>query len=161
MQTGSKPSSILARPVLTAALLASSVLSTSTFAREHLYGALDYEPLQACDTLFWSGQSQEAGRCYILLNTPGQDARLRAEALWAQGDMQGANTQFQQAFNDYPDDPMVRVRWGELFMETFQYQEAYNLFSEALALDENNAWAHIGAAASLAEGGDPEVLNQH
>lgn len=149
------------KPVLTAALLSSLMFPVFTQAREHLYGALEYGALQECDDLFWSGQTAEAGRCYITLNTPQQDPRLRAEALWAQGDLQGANTQFQQAFDDFPEDPMVRVRWGELFMETYQYQEAYNLFSEALTLDENNAWAHIGAASSLAEGGDAEALNEH
>jgi tetratricopeptide (TPR) repeat protein len=137
------------------------VLSQTLSAREHPYGALDNESLTECDAFFWNGQSAEATACYNNLYSLTQPAHIRAEVLWAQNNLQGANSQFQQAINDFPDDPMIRVRWGELFMETYQFQEAYDLFSEALALDPNNSWAHIGAATSLAEGGDPEVLNQH
>jgi tetratricopeptide (TPR) repeat protein len=146
--------------VLAAALLV-AVFSQSLSARDHPYGALDNEELAECDAFFWKGQSIDATACYNNLYTPAQPAHIRAEVLWAQDNLQGANSQFQQAINDFPEDPMVRVRWGELFMKTFQFQESYTLFSEALELDPNNSWAHIGAASSLAEGGDPEVLNQH
>jgi cellulose synthase operon protein C len=146
--------------ILAAALLF-AVFSQSLSARDHPYGALDNEALAECDAFFWQGQSIDASVCYNNLYTPAQPAHIRAEVLWAQDNLQGANSQFQQAINDFPEDPMVRVRWGELFMETFQFQEAYTLFSEALEIDPNNSWAHMGAASSLAEGGDPEVLNQH
>jgi cellulose synthase operon protein C len=146
--------------VLAIALLF-AVFTQSLSARDQPYGALDNERLAECDAFFWKGQSIDAAACYNNLLSTAQPAHIRAEALWAQDNLQGANSQFQQAINDFPDDPMVRVRWGELFMETFQFQEAYTLFSEALELDPNNSWAHMGAASSLAEGGDPEVLNQH
>ncbi|MDG2176534.1 MAG: tetratricopeptide repeat protein [Gammaproteobacteria bacterium] len=146
--------------VLAATLLV-AVFSQSLSARDHPYRALDNEELAECDAFYWKGQSIDATACYNNLYTSAQPAHIRAEALWAQDNLQGANSQFQQAINDFPENPMVRVRWGELFMETFQFQEAYTLFSEALELDPNNSWAHIGAASSLAEGGDPEVLNQH
>ena len=116
---------------------------STTLARDHLYGALDNEDLLTCESLYWSGQPGPAATCYNRLYSPEQSALIRAEVLWAQGNLQGANSQFQQAITDAPDDPMVRVRWGELFMDTYQYNEAYNLFTEALELDPANAWAHI------------------
>ncbi|MGA0936035.1 MAG: tetratricopeptide repeat protein [Pseudohongiellaceae bacterium] len=142
-------------PVLAASL------SMPAQSRDHLYGALDHDELNRCEDLHWSGQSREAITCFADLYISNPPSWVRAEIQWAQGNLQGANTQFQQAFNDFPDNPMVRVRWGELFLETFQPQEAYNLFEEALAIDPANAWAHIGAASALSEGGDSEVLNQH
>jgi len=160
-----KSTSFFSKPLLatfTAALLL-PVLPQSALAREHLYGALDNEALLECETLSWRGDRGSATTCYSELSLPRNrhPEQIRAEALWALGDLQGANTQFQAAFRVSPEDPMVRVRWGELFMETFQFGEAYNLFEEALGLDPNNTWAHVGAAASLSEGGDPEVLNMH
>ena len=136
-------------------------LSVNTFARDHLYGALENEALLECDTLSWSSESAEARNCYASLNSLQHPPQIRAEAFWALGDLQSANTQFRDAISQFPEDPMVRIRWGELFMETYQYQEAFNLFSEALELDPLNSWAHIGAASALSEGGDPEVLNHH
>lgn len=134
---------------------------SKVLARGHLYGALDNEELLACEDLFWNGQSAQAAACYNRLYSPEQPPLVRAEALWARGNLQGANSQFQLAIEASPDDPIVRVRWGELFMDTYQFNEAYTLFAEALELDPANAWGHIGAASALSEGGDPEVLNQH
>ena len=152
-------------PVPVLACIAASFIgaaaSSAVLARDPLYGALDHPGLNTCDTLFLQGGATEASRCYSDLYVSDVPAQIRAEIQWAQGNLQGANTQFQQAFNDFPDDPMVRVRWGELFIDTYQYQEAYNLFAEAMAIDPLNAWAHIGSASALSEGGDPEALNAH
>ncbi len=151
--------SVLGRAFL-CPVIASLIISVA-HARDPLYGALDHAGLNACDTQFRQGNAQQASRCYSALYVSDVPAQIRAEVQWAQGNLQDANTQFQQAFNDSPDDPMVRVRWGELFIDTYQYQEAYNLFTEALEIDPLNAWAHIGAASALSEGGDPEALNAH
>lgn len=130
-------------------------------AREPLYGVLDHEGLLACEAAFWSGQRNEAESCYRSLLATPLPALIQAEALWALGDMQGANERFQQAQNDAPDDATIRLRWGELYMQTYQYQEAYNLFAEALERDENNFWAHLGAAQALQQGGDPQAVAVH
>jgi len=149
------------RPAVLLIPVFTSFLVQPAQARDLLYGALDNEALVECENLHWSGNAAQASACYTDLYSSQQPSSIRAEALWALGDEQGANSQFQQAFNDFPEAPMVRVRWGELFMETYQFGEAYNLFTEALELDPDNAWAHIGAAAALSEGGDPEALNAH
>ena len=50
------------------------------------------------------------------LNSLQHPPQIRAEAFWALGDLQSANTQFRDAISQFPEDPMVRIRWGELFM---------------------------------------------
>ncbi len=161
----------LPRPAVTTARVAvlcslalastlSCVLSTTADARDMLYGALDNADLQTCENQFWSGALTQATGCYQGLLASALPA-IRAEGLWALGDLQGANTAFQDAYNAEPQNALVRVRWGELYMQTYQYQEAYNLFAEALAIDPQNAWASIGAARSLAQSGDTEAVNAH
>lgn len=149
-------------PGLLLAACIGAVLAAPAEAREPLYGVLDNENLLACENAYWSGQLGEAESCYRrLLSTP-QPILNQAEALWALGDLQGANSRFQQATNDSPNDPVLRLRWGELFMQTYQYQEAYNLFTEALERDPNNFWAHLGAAQAMREGGgDPQMVAMH
>lgn len=149
-------------PGLLLAACISAVLAAPAQAREPLYGMLDNEGLLSCEASFWSGQRSDAESCYRGLLTTPQPILVQAEALWALGDLQGANGRFQQATNDNPDDAMLRLRWGELFMQTYQYQEAYNLFTEALEREPNNFWAHLGAAQAMREGGgDPAMVAMH
>jgi tetratricopeptide (TPR) repeat protein len=143
--------------LLAAALLPAAVQA----ARAPLYGVLDNANLLACEAQYWSGQHDAAQGCYRSLLSLEPAAAIRAEALWALGDLQGANAQFQQALNAEPENPLVRVRWGELFLQTYQYQDAYNLFNEALELAPDNAWAHLGAARALGQGGDGEGAALH
>src|SRR5690606_35231000 len=86
---------------------------------------------------------------------------IRAEAMWAMGDVKTANSLFQTAVQSSPDSPLVRLRWGELFMQTYQYQDALDLFTEALNLEPDNPYAHLGAAEALREGGSGEGVNEH
>ncbi len=130
-------------------------------AREQLYGVLDNPDLLNCENQFWTGKLTEAEACYRGLLSGDASALVRAEALWALGDLQGANSMFQQAMNAEPMNALPPLRWGELYMQTYQYQEAYNLFAEALVLDPENAFAHIGAARALAQGGNEEEVNMH
>jgi tetratricopeptide (TPR) repeat protein len=136
-------------------------LSSTAAAREQLYGVLESTRLLECESAQWSGQLETAQTCYRSLLTLETSPAIHAEAFWAMGDLQGANSNFQRAIDAEPANPLVRVRWGELFMQTYQYQEAYNLFNEALGIDANNAWAHLGAAQSLQQGGDAEAVAQH
>ena len=83
-------------------------LSVNTFARDHLYGALENEALLECDTLSWSSESAEARNCYASLNSLQHPPQIRAEAFWALGDLQSANTQFRDAISQFPEDPRNR-----------------------------------------------------
>ncbi len=146
----------------TAALIAavcSVVFSGATEAREPLYGALDDPGLVNCENIFWHGVRAEATSCYRGLL--GAGPAIRAEALWALNDLQGANTAFQDAVTAEPMNAMHRVRWGELYMQTYQYQEAFGLFSEALEIEPENAWANFGAARALSQGADNEAVDAH
>lgn len=120
-------------------------------ARPIHYGAIDDDGLNGCDRLDWSGEIQASLLCYRQILAERADPLIRAEATWALGDIKGANTLFQSAVQAAPDNPLVRLRWGDLFMETYQYQDALDLFQEALALAPENSFALLGAARALVE----------
>ena len=143
------------------AILLLIVLLPCTFsasARGIHYGAVEDLALLACDRLDWSGKPQEAQRCYADLLQTSQDVLVLAEAAWARGDLQTANEYFRNANRMMPDNPTARIRWGELFVDTYQYQDAIELFNEALQLDPENGYANIGAASVLAKNFDSEAL---
>ncbi|HTR00085.1 MAG TPA: hypothetical protein VMH83_08840, partial [Candidatus Acidoferrum sp.] len=140
----------LASAVAVATLL---LCAGATQAREPLYGALTDPALLKCEDQHWHGHTNEAGNCYRDLSVNAKAPGIRAEALWALGDLQGANAAFRQAVDAEPKNAMLRVRWGELFTQTYQYDEADKLFDEALVIDDKNAWAKIGSALALANGG--------
>ena len=88
----------------------------------------------------------EGGRdCFRDLLTNPSPA-LRAEAAWSLGDIQMANALFRSATTSSADDAAVRVRWGELFLSTYQVADAEALFAEALAIDATNVAAKLGLA---------------
>ena len=101
-------------------------------------------PLAQCRELEIS--DPEGGRnCFRDLLTHASPA-TRAEAAWALGDIQLANALFRSATKSSPDDAAVRVRWGELFLSTYQVADAEALFAEALAIDDHNVAAKLGLA---------------
>ncbi len=151
-------------PGLKAGLALACVLSLNMApaeARQPLYGAVDYSDLVNCETLHWSGQSAQARNCYNSLLALSHPTEVRAEAAWALGDLKTANSLFQSAVNANPEKAEIRVRWGELFIQTYQYADAMALFEEALDIDSANAYAHAGAATALSQGGSGEQLNRH
>jgi len=102
--------------------------------------------LVACDEQAYRGARAEALACYRSLVTSSTDSRIKADAARAAGDTRGANGFFQAAIKEYPEDPALRTRWGELFAATHQNNEALRLFEEALELDPKYAPAKIGLA---------------
>jgi len=116
------------------------------------YGLIfDYSPdrpeeLKACDALEHRGERLPAGDCYAALETRHADPRIRAEAAWSLGNLRSANTHFQAAIAQYPDDPRLRTRWGELFVAAHQDNEGVKLFQEALEIDADYAPAKLGLA---------------
>jgi tetratricopeptide (TPR) repeat protein len=109
--------------------------------------ALDREPaLVACDEQAYRGNRSGAESCYRTLLAQSTDNRIKADAARATGDVRAANAFFQAAIKEYPDDPVLRTRWGELFAATHQNSEAVRLFEEALELKGDYAPAKIGLA---------------
>ncbi len=149
-----------------ALLLAGSLLlfTSKVQAREHLLGALDNEVLLNCENLYWSGAKAEANNCYLTIIGTINPPEIQAEAMWALGDLYSADELLEQAAQSSPENAMILVRTGELYKRTYQYQDAYNFFSQALELEPNNAWAHIGAAEVLSLGNtgqNGEAINAH
>ena len=126
-------------------------LQNSPVARPLHYGAIDFPELNKCDALQWSGKRQDARQCYRALLQISGDPLIQAEATWALGDIKTANSLFQAAAKSFVDDPQVRLRWADLFMQTYQYQDALELFQEALGLEPGNSFAMIGVARALVE----------
>lgn len=117
-------------------------------ARDLPYGSVSAPVVQRCDALQWSPQQVKAAECYRALLQSGAGAAERAEAAWALGDLQAANTLFRQAVaSDAGAAP--RVRWGELYIDTHQDQQALDLFKEAQQREPNNAYARVDAARVL------------
>jgi len=137
------------------------LFAAHTQAKEHLLGALDNETLLNCDNLYWSGQSLDANACYLSIVRTVHPPEIQAEAMWALGDLYTADELLEQAAQLSPDNAMILVRTGELYNRTYQYQTAYNFFNQALTLEPDNAWAHVGAAEALSSGNNGEEITAH
>ena len=136
------------------ALLGMLVAAVPVAARDIHYGAVSHTALDSCDAQQWRGQREAADRCYRELLQSDAPAEIRAEAAWALNDMQLANRLFRQAAADMPDNAGIMVRWGDLFANSHQDGEAMNIYREALALDDANDFAYLGAARVLVGGFD-------
>jgi tetratricopeptide (TPR) repeat protein len=102
--------------------------------------------LVACDEQLYRGQRAPAAACYRKLLAESPDPRIKGDAARATGDVRAANSFFQAAVKEYPEDFALRARWGELFAATHQNNEAVRLFEEALELKPDYAPAKIGLA---------------
>ena len=75
----------------------------------------------------------------------------QAEALWKTRRYQDANAVFRELMAREPRNPAIRVRWGRMFLEHWQADEADRLFTEALELNPADAGALLGKALVAAE----------
>ena len=105
--------------------------------------------LEPCDAHLDRGRIAQATDCYRLL-LRGSDAAAQAEAYWQLGDLKSANEQFREAVRLEPENPDLRVRWGYLYIDSHQQQEAARLFDEALEIDAEHIPAQLGMARVLA-----------
>jgi tetratricopeptide (TPR) repeat protein len=121
------------RRVVIIVLLLAASLRASAFEIE--YAADRPKTLGVCDGMLYAGQVAEARQCYTGLVDDDDDVRIKADASRALGELRAANTYFQTAIDQYPEDPALRTRWGELFRQTHQDDEAAKLFRESLELD--------------------------
>jgi tetratricopeptide (TPR) repeat protein len=131
------------RPLVCVAL---AVVCWHASAYEIEYAADRPAELKACDAARYRGDRAAAVSCYSSLRVESEDLRIQAEAARALGDPRSANDLFKTAFDDYPDDPLVRTRWGRLFLETHEANEAVKLFQESLAIDASYVPAIVGLA---------------
>ena len=75
-----------------------------------------------------------------------ESPRVVAEAAWGLNNVKAANQAFRLAVRQEPDDADIKVRWGELFLATYQVADAQALFREALEIDPVHAGAKLGLA---------------
>ena len=127
---------------------ASWLIANICFAYSYDYSGNRDPELLECDKLHWTGQSTDADFCFATLLSTTESDYISAEAQWALGDIQRANTLFGRALVAEPNNPQVRTRWGYLYLQTFQYGDAVGLFQEALNIDPDYQPARIGIAAA-------------
>jgi tetratricopeptide (TPR) repeat protein len=108
--------------------------------------------LRACDEELYVGRVAEARVCYTALVDNDDDVRIKADASRALGQPRAANTYFQTAIDRYPEDAALRARWGELYRQTHQDNEAAQLFRESLELDPEYLPALRGLAKIASQG---------
>jgi cellulose synthase operon protein C len=109
------------------------------------------QTLDECRALRHHGKLAEAQMCFAKLSA-SSNPYLRAEGLWGIERFDDANTQFRDLIKQFPKNADYRVRWGHLFFERFNNEEAHNLFEEALKIDKDNAQAYLGIAEVETEG---------
>ncbi len=109
-----------------------------------------------CRELRRHGRKDDAAACFQALTTRAEPA-VRAEGFWGLEQYQQANEAFRLAVAQPNSGAAVRVRWGLLFHERFNNQEADNLFAEALKIDPQNAQAYLGLALVSADGFDSKA----
>ena len=131
--------------------LALALLATNAHALTIDYDPLRAAELRACDEHRYRGREDAAQECYTELFVASRNDSLRAQAVWAMGDLAAANVLFRQYLRINPNAVLPRIAWGRLFLETHQHDEALKLFREALNSDATNAQAKLGMAQVFAQ----------
>jgi tetratricopeptide (TPR) repeat protein len=131
------------------------VLFATFVAGSALAQSIDYDPrrapeLRACDEHQHHGRVDQARACYSQL-VNSSNAITQAEALWAMGDLQRANETFRDFAQGNARAVQPRIRWARLFLQTHQYNDAAELFREALKIFPGDPHAKLGLARVLAE----------
>jgi tetratricopeptide (TPR) repeat protein len=111
---------------------------------------------EGCARLRLQGKAAEATDCFEALAKSG-DAYLMAEGYWGLGQWEQAKSEFEIAVAQPKSPPLWKVRYGMLFHERFNNQEAVNLFNEALAEDPGSAQAYLGLSMVSADGFDEKA----
>jgi tetratricopeptide (TPR) repeat protein len=91
-----------------------------------------------------------------VLSLPAQTIQ-NAETLWRNHDYDGAKAAFEALVKANPKNADYRVRYGELFYERFNAEDAQKLYEEALAIDPKNAHALLAEAQIAADNFDPKA----
>ncbi len=82
----------------------------------------------------------------------------QAEALWRARRWQDANETFKALVEKNPKNPDYKVRWGRMFLDHNQPDDALALFNEALQLKKDHAGAYLGKALIAADNYDGGAL---
>jgi len=110
-------------------------------------------PGENCKTLRYHGQIKEARACFAAL-AASADPFSQAEGLWGLERFEDAKLAFTAAEKRTPNSAPLKTEFGLLFLERFNSGEAMNLFTQAIAADNNYAPAYLGVARVAAEAFD-------
>ncbi len=116
----------------------------------------DRAPAKSCWALR-ATRDANATACFLKL-TQSSDPAQKAEGHWGIREYQDALASFEQALQRYPDDPSVRIRFGQLFYERFNQPEAVKLLTEALEIDPVDAEGMLALAKILSRGFDAKAI---
>ena len=108
-------------------------------------------PADECLALRHHGKLDDARACFTRL-TGSTNPWNRAEGLWGLEKYTDARDQFLAAVEKFPKNADIRVRFGKLFLDRFNPEEANGLFDEALDIKKDHAGAILGLAYVAARG---------
>jgi tetratricopeptide (TPR) repeat protein len=91
-----------------------------------------------------------AGALLLTLALSAQTLQ-QAESLWKARQFSQANDAFRALVAQHPENLEYKVRWGRLFMDHDQPEDAMDLFHEVLAVKKDEAGALLGEALIAAE----------
>jgi tetratricopeptide (TPR) repeat protein len=112
-------------------------------------------PVRACWAMKAAKEPAATG-CFLKL-TQAADPAQKAEGHWGLKEYQEALAEFELALKKYPDDPSVRIRFGQLFFERFNRNESVKLLTEALEIDPTDAEGMLALAEILSRGFDAKA----
>ena len=132
-----------------------------TDAEQGLTGLVASSPvgdaaLELGQLYLYLGRRQEGGRLLQTVlargnaSSPAGALRLGLAAR-ALGRFQEANGFLRSASSMAPDDPVINVAWGELFLEKYNGADAVRSFEAALQADNDSVAARIGLARATRE----------
>jgi tetratricopeptide (TPR) repeat protein len=87
----------------------------------------------------------------LVVLTASAQTLQQAESLWKARRFKEANDVFKALVGQNPKNPDYKVRWGRLFLDRAQPEDAQAEFEEALALKKDHAGAMLGLALVAAE----------
>jgi tetratricopeptide (TPR) repeat protein len=154
MAADMRPSSVLAG----VRILACSLLIAASAASHGQ--AIDYDPrrsaeLRECDDHAYRGRVEQAKECYTRIRNSSATVMNQAEAAWALGDIQRANSLFREAAQNKNQGTSLpaqsKVRWGRLFLQAHRPNDAVVLFREVLQASPDDVYARLGMASVYAE----------
>ena len=90
----------------------------------------------------------------VLVFAVGAQTLQQAEQLWKARRYEDANEVFKQLVANNPKNAEYRVRWGRLFLDRGQADDASDLFTEALGIRKDDPGALIGLALIAASSYD-------
>jgi len=107
------------------------------FYLSRFLSAFSQRPLRLCGKF---------SACLLLAPLLFSQTLDQAESLRKARRYQDANEVFRVLVEKNPNNAEYRVRWGRLYLEHWQADEAAKLFNEALGIDKNYAPAYLGQA---------------